>query len=399
MEYITGLCNIYIVAAHVAIGTMYAENTSRCRRADLSFIVEDSLCELNSCTAFLVGQGGQIMKAAGLPLNVVEYVKENPVDGILPVLPANIRDMVATLPAQVKEQVEEIRIRQGRPLVLRISSADTFIKTGGGLTSRAPEAYRATTDDMERVIQLLSGSSLYALEEELRNGFITLPGGHRVGITGKAVLDGGKIRTLKYLTGCNIRISREIHGAGEHVLPHIIERNRRSIYHTLLMSPPGCGKTTILRDLVRQISNGIPAMRFTGLNVGLVDERSEIAGCYKGVPQKDVGIRTDVLDGCPKAEGMMMLLRSMSPGVIAADEIGRREDVDALEEVLNAGVKILITAHGVSPADLAERPVMTRLMNAKMIERFVILGRSRGVGTIEDIIDGRSMRSLGVRKC
>jgi stage III sporulation protein AA len=339
------------------------------------------------------------LKAAALPFTAKEYAKDNPVNEILPVLPSNLRALVASMPDQVKEQVEEIRIRQGRPLVVGIASSETFIKADGSLTSRAPEAYRVTPDDMDRVVQLLSGSSLYALEEELRNGFITLPGGHRVGITGKAVLEGGKIRTLKFLTGCNIRISREIPGAGEHVLPHIIDRNRRSIYHTLLLSPPGCGKTTILRDLVRQISNGIPAMRFAGINVGLVDERSEIAGCYKGVPQKDVGVRTDVLDGCPKAEGMMMLLRSMAPAVIAADEIGRREDVDALEEVLNAGVKILITAHGVSPDDLAVRPVLTRLIHAKMIERFVILGRSRGVGTIEDIIDGRSMRSLGVRKC
>ena len=140
-------------------------------------------------------------------------------------------------------------------------------------------------------------------------------------------------------------------------------------------------------------------MNFPGLNVGLVDERSEIAGCHQGVPQKDIGLRTDVLDGCPKAEGMMMLLRSMAPGVIAADEIGRKEDVDALEEVLNAGVKILITAHGVSPAELAERPGLRRIIKAKMIERYVILGRSRGVGSVEDIIDGGSMRSLGVKKC
>jgi stage III sporulation protein AA len=324
---------------------------------------------------------------------------DNPVNGILQVLPVNIREMVVSLPAQIKEQVEEIRIRQGRPLAVGIASSAAFINENGGVTNRAQEAYHVTAADMDKVIQLLSGSSLYALEEELRNGFITLPGGHRVGITGKTVLDGGKIRTLKYLSGCNIRISREIPGTGDQLLPHIIDRNRHIIYHTLLMTPPGCGKTTILRDLIRQISNGIPSMKFAGQNVGLVDERSEIAGCYKGVPQKDVGIRTDVLDGCPKAAGMMMLLRSMAPQVIAADEIGRREDVDALEEVLNAGVKILITAHGVSPSDLAERPVLTRLIQAKMIERYVILGRSRGVGTIEDIIDGKSMRSLGVRKC
>jgi len=155
----------------------------------------------------------------------------------------------------------------------------------------------------------------------------------------------------------------------------------------------------MLRDLIRQISSGIPRLGFPGLTVGLVDERSEIAGCYRGIPQRDVGIRTDVLDGCPKAIGMMMLLRSMSPQVIATDEIGRREDVDALEEVLNAGVKILTTAHGSSLADLSERPVLSNLIRSKIFERFVILGRSRGVGTIEDIIDGKSYRSLGVKKC
>ncbi|MCL6636169.1 MAG: hypothetical protein K6T29_10490, partial [Peptococcaceae bacterium] len=148
------------------------------------------------------------------------------------------------------------------------------------------------------------------------------------------------------------------------------------------------------RDLVSQISDVVPELGLPGLSVGLVDERSEIAGCYRGVPQLDVGVRTDVLDGCPKAEGMMMVLRSMSPRVIAADEIGRREDVDALEEVLNAGVKILTTVHGSSLAELAERPALNRMISQKMIERFVILGRSRGVGTVEAIIDGKSLRPL-----
>lgn len=318
---------------------------------------------------------------------------------ILPVLPGQIRVLVASLPDSIQGNIEEVRLRQGRPLVLGMSSEDIFLNSEGRPTRRAGEAYLVTPTDMERLIQLISGSSLYALEEELRSGFITLPGGHRAGITGKAVLDGGKVRTLKYLSGCNIRVSREVAGSASGVLPHIIDGSGCGIYHTILISPPRCGKTTMLRDMVRQLSSGIPGLGFPGLTVGLVDERSEIAGCYRGIPQRDVGVKTDVLDGCPKAEGMMMLLRSMSPRVIAADEIGRREDVDALEEVLNAGVKVLITAHGSSTADLAERPALGRLIRSKIIERFVILGRSRGVGTVEDIIDGKSLRSLGVKKC
>ncbi|OPX85048.1 MULTISPECIES: stage III sporulation protein AA [Pelotomaculum] len=320
-------------------------------------------------------------------------------DGILPVLPGNIRSMVAALPHTAIDKIEEIRFRQGKPLILGLAGNEIFLTVEGRPTREAGEAYCVAPIDMERLIQLISNSSFYAIEEELKNGFITLPGGHRVGITGKAVLDGGKIRTLKYLSGCNIRLARAVTGAASSLLPYLLNNSRGDIFHTVLVSPPCCGKTTMLRDLIRQLSNGVPELGFSGLTLGVVDERSEIAGCYKGVPQLDVGLRTDVLDGCPKAEGMMMLLRSMSPRVIAVDEIGRGEDVGALEEVLNAGVKVLATAHGKNLAELAERPALGRIIRSKIIERFVILGRSRGVGTIEEIIDGRTMRSLGVKKC
>lgn len=317
---------------------------------------------------------------------------------ILPVLPSSIRRLVSALPGPVLDSVEEIRVRQGKPLVIGLSSGDMFVNPEGEPARKAAEAYHVTAADMEDLINLLSGSSLYALEEELRTGFITLPGGHRAGITGRAVLDGGRVRTLKNLSCCNLRVSREVTGAASRLLPHIVNKRSGGIYHTILVSPPGCGKTTMLRDIIRQISDGVPGLVYPGLTVGLVDERSEIAGCYRGVPQRDVGIRTDVLDGCPKAEGMMMLLRSMCPQVIAADEIGRREDVDALEEVLNAGVKVLITAHGSSLADLSERPVLSGLIRSRIIERYVILGRSRGAGTVEDIVDGKTLRSMGVRR-
>ncbi len=339
------------------------------------------------------------MNAVGLQNSVQVQGGDSAVNKILSTFPTNIRCLVASLPGAIQGEIEEIRFRQGRPLALGLSSEEVFLTAEGKLIQSAGGAYWVTSKDMERLIQSISGSSLYALEEELRNGFITLPGGHRAGITGKAVLEGGRVRTLKYLSGCSIRVCREVTGAALGVLPYIIDKNCCGIYHTLLVSPPRCGKTTMLRDIVRQISNGVPERGLVGQTVGLVDERSEIAGCYRGIPQLDVGMRTDVLDGCPKAEGMMMLLRSMSPRVIAADEIGRREDVDALEEVLNAGVKILITAHGSTITELAERPVLSRLLRHKMIERFVILGRSRGVGTVEEIIDGKSMRSLGVKIC
>jgi stage III sporulation protein AA len=268
----------------------------------------------------------------------------------------------------------------------------------GVLTGNPEQAYRVSADDMLRTVELVTGSSLYAVEDELRQGFVTVPGGHRVGLCGRAVVDGGKVRTLKYLTGLNFRISREVRGAADQVLPWLV-RGPRAVYNTLIISSPRCGKTTLLRDLVRQISNGIPRLGFAGLTVGVVDERSEIAGCYQGIPQRDVGLRTDVLDACPKAEGMMMLLRALSPAVIATDEIGRREDVEALEEMLNAGVSILATAHGASVDDLRGRPVLRDLLGRRIVERFVVLEYRHGPGAVRAVVDGGSFQALGAVRC
>ncbi|MGB9804616.1 stage III sporulation protein AA [Desulfofundulus sp.] len=329
-------------------------------------------------------------------LRPVRSTRSHPVEEVLPVLPVQLRNLIAGLPLEVLERLEEIRLRQDRPLALGLVHKDVFLSPEGNLVTNPEDAYLVSAGDLERTIQLVTGSSLYALEEELRNGYITLPGGHRVGLAGRAVLEGGRVKTLKYISSLNIRISREVPGLASSLLPYLIDRRIKNIYHTLIFSPPRCGKTTMLRDIIRQLSNGVPELGLPGLTVGVVDERSELAGCYRGVPQRDVGVRTDVLDGCPKAEGMIMLLRSMAPQVIATDEIGRVEDIAALEEVFHAGVRVLVTVHGASLAELATRPALQHLFKLKVIQRFVLLGRSRGVGTVEDILDGQTMRSLEV---
>ena len=162
------------------------------------------------------------------------------------------------------------------------------------------------------------------------------------------------------------------------------------IFHTLIISPPRCGKTTLLRDLVRQISNGNREHR--GCTVGVVDERSEICGCFMGIPGNDVGIRTDVMDACPKAEGMMMLIRSMAPEVIAVDEIGRYEDIPAIETVLCSGCRLIATVHGSGLADLKSRPLFQRLLAEQVFERYVILGQDFQKGRVRGILDGRGKR-------
>ena len=256
-------------------------------------------------------------------------------------------------------KITEIRLRIGKPIIVYVRGKEKIL------------AHKATPAIIKKTIELISGYSMYAWEDELRNGFITLPGGCRVGLCGKVVVEDEKIKTLSNISGINMRIKHEIKGCATPILDAI-----KQVGHTMIISPPGCGKTTLLRDLARQISDG-------GKTVGIVDERSEIAGCYMGVPVNDVGIRTDVLDRCPKSAGMVMLLRSMSPDVIIADEIGGEQDARAIEQIVNGGVKIICTAHGNGINDVHESK---RLQNLSAVfDNYIVLSSKNGPGTIEGI--------------
>lgn len=306
-------------------------------------------------------------------------------DEILSMLAPRLAELLRTAAPRLPEPLEEIRVREGRPIQLVFAGSDAFLAEGGSLTQAPAAAVRATHDDLLRTFQLIARGSVYAWEDEVRGGFLTLQGGHRVGLAGRAVTEAGQIRTLKQVASLNIRIAREVLGAAAGLLPRLMRGPR--LLSTILISPPQAGKTTILRDLIRQVSHGVPGLGLKGVKVGLVDERSEVAGCCAGVPQRDVGPRTDVLDACPKAEGLMLLIRSMSPAVVAVDEIGRPEDAAAVMEALHAGVRVLATAHGYDLSDIGRRPALAELIQAGAFERAVILGRSRGPGTVERVID------------
>lgn len=229
---------------------------------------------------------------------------------------------------------------------------------------------------MKETLSRMSQYSMYALEEEICRGFFTLQGGHRIGIVGKTVCRQGKITAMRNISGLNIRIAREKKGCAGELLSYI--RQGEEIHNTLILSPPGIGKTTMLRDCIRRLSNGEDNL--PGQKVGVVDERSEIAASFQGIPQNDLGIRTDVLDCCPKAEGMRLLLRSMSPQIIAVDELGSREDCQAVEEVLHCGCRILGTMHIGSMEELQEKAYLRKWLEKGFFERFVYLTKDRRGG-------------------
>lgn len=276
----------------------------------------------------------------------------------------------------VWEQMEEIRLRSGKPLLFYMDNKEY-----------QPQ-YDTKQQDIQIILNRISGHSLYAFQEELSQGYFTLEGGHRIGIAGKIVLEEGKIKTQKYVSFLNIRVAHEKKDCGRRVVEKLLEKGQ--ISHTLIISPPGCGKTTLLRDLIRLISNGFFYINdrenrdfFAGRSVGVVDERSEIGACVKGFPMNDLGIRTDVLDGCPKDVGIFLLLRSMAPKVIAVDEIGSEKDFQAIRQTVNSGCVILATAHGNSYQDLAKKQVFASFLQEGIFEKYVLLSGKKGRGTVE----------------
>lgn len=314
----------------------------------------------------------------------------NWLDTILYVMPEALQNIILAIPKYLIDNLEEIRIREMRPLAI-ISNGQNYYIAEDGRPCQSPEgSYMITNEHTQRVLQLISNYSIYALEDELRNGYITLKGGFRVGLAGQTVLEAGKVKTLKHINSFNFRISREIKGVANRIMPFIIEKGK--IMHTLIISSPGMGKTTLLRDIARLLSDGFRS--FKGVKVSIVDERSEIAGCYKGIPQNDIGQQTDVLDACPKAEGIMLLIRSMSPNVIVTDEIGRREDMVAIEEALNGGVKIITSAHGSNLDDVLGHPVLEQVIEKRLFDRLLILGNSMGIGTLEKVYDGKELKEM-----
>ncbi len=257
--------------------------------------------------------------------------------------------------------LEEIRIRNNKPIILKYN---TFEKT---------VRYYPNQDEMMTILQLICENSIYSYQKQIAEGFVTLKGGHRVGLAGSCVIENGNVININYINGFNFRISRQIIGCSKLAIKFILDINKNQVKNTLIVSPPGAGKTTLLRDVVRQISSGIKNMKFKGQTVGVVDERGEIASLYKGDAQNEVGSKTDIMEGAKKSIGMKMLIRSMSPKVIVADEIGGVDDIEIIKYAICSGCKGIFTAHGANFDDIYINPVLKELINSHIFEVIIFL--------------------------
>jgi len=295
-------------------------------------------------------------------------------DNIFFILPEKIKNEVRLI--KKYSDLQEIRIKVNKPLIVQIGK-DEYVSR-----------YKATEDDMKKILNKMSGYSIYAVEEELRQGYVTIKGGHRIGICGECVTEGLRVKTIKNISSINIRVCKEIIGCSNKLMKNIVFKDR--VLNTIIISPPKCGKTTILRDITRNLSSGMKEIGLAGKKISVIDERSEIGASANGVPQMDIGIRTDIMDNCPKSIGIMMAIRSMAPEVIVCDEIGTYEDMKSVLAAINCGVNIITTIHGFGIEDLYNRDVFKDITQNNVFEKAIILDGTKTAGSIKYIYDFRN---------
>ncbi|MBP3502056.1 MAG: stage III sporulation protein AA [Clostridia bacterium] len=272
------------------------------------------------------------------------------------------------------EKLEEIRIRSKKPVILKLGYIEMVLK------------YIVEGTEIIGILQNICNNSIYTYQNQICNGFITLPGGNRVGISGNVVIKEGQVSNISHIYSLNFRIAHQINGASNELLRYVLDTKNNTVFNTLIVSPPGAGKTTIIRDLAKKISDGMSQINFRGIDVSIIDERGEIAAMNKGIAYNDVGIRTDILDNVPKSIGIRMAIRSMAPKVIIADEIGNKDDVEIINYAICSGVNCIFTAHGSCMDDILRNEEIKKIINLKLFKRIIFLNEKEK-GKIKNVVN------------
>lgn len=293
---------------------------------------------------------------------------------ILKYFPDKIEKKIAEEVLDKLDNLEEIRLRTQRPIILKFNDCEKIVK------------HTVTTEEILSCLQMICENSIYTYQNQISEGFITIKGGHRVGISGSCVIDKEKVININYIYSLNFRVAKQIVGSSNKLLRYVLNLETNDIFNTLIVAPPGAGKTTVLRDLIRQISSGVKEIKFKAINVGVVDERGEIAALYKGMPQNDIGIKTDVIENVHKSIGIKMLIRSMAPKVVVADEVGNKDDIEAINYAVCSGCKGIFTAHGNTIEDIMLNPVLKTLSNNHIFDKIIFLDTATK-GNIKEVYE------------
>lgn len=304
----------------------------------------------------------------------------------------NIRDILLSQDENILRTVYEIRLRINCPIFLKSSNGDYFITKGKISKAYTEDFYKIKKSDIVSTIAALTSNSIHAYEKEIEKAYITIEGGHRVGLSGDCLYEKNEFKGFKNITSLNIRIAKDFINCSNKVIKYII-KDSKNIYNTLIAGAPLSGKTTCIRDLARILSDGYSNPHFSGCDITIIDERGEIAAIHNGVPQFYVGSRTDVLSYCMKKEGFSISIRSLAPRIIISDELGSSEDFETIQYALKSGINVITTAHASSVGDLFKNIYIKGILDCGFIERIIVLD-DRNPLSIKEVYDNVSGRYI-----
>lgn len=302
---------------------------------------------------------------------------------LLSVISPNISGILGRLSSEIKKNIYEIRIRIGCPVALSTNKGIMYLSKISQIESRpSSDCYIASKSDISESFRMVCGYSVYSFQNEIKNGYITVKGGHRIGIAGTAVIENDSVLTVKDISSLNYRVARQVQGIAKPIADRLFGMNK-PICGAIIAGCPSSGKTTILRDLASLLSGGY-LDRF--VKVVVIDERGELGAVYLGKPENDMGICCDILNGYPKDEGIMIALRCLAPDLIICDEIGTSKEVEAVQAGANSGVPIITTVHADSKASLFSRPQIKALLATGAFTNIVMLEGKSSPGIVREFI-------------